>query len=85
MNKKIARSITLSSNIINEIIDLCEHKKDFSSKAENLIKLGLQSYKNGVRIETKEVFSMAENIIETPSCKEPESSQAKFKSKFLKG
>ncbi len=85
MTKKTSRSITLSSNIINEINDLCEHKKAFSSKAEELIKLGLQSYRNGARIEIKEVFCVGGNIIETLNHKESESSPPKFKSKFLKG
>ncbi len=82
MAKKVARSITLSQDVIDEINALCEHKKAFSSKAEEIIKIGLTVYKQGARIETKEVVSLT-NI--DNSTKKVDEQTPKFNSKFLKG
>lgn len=76
--KRIQRSITLYEDTIKLIDELCEHKKDFSRKAEEMILIGLAAYKQGVRLETKIV-----GLNNDDSTTEEKPPKSQFNSKFL--
>lgn len=78
MSKKIARSITLSQDVIDKIKELCPHSKAFSSKAEELLKIGIMAYENGARLKTSIVGLKTEQ-----TSQEKVEQKSTFNSKFL--